>query len=57
LLDVDSEYLRKARDGELPIITPRRFNPARAAWLPILHTERGGHHYTALFSNTHGHIA
>jgi putative hydrolase len=52
LLDVDSEYLRKARDGELPLITPRRFNPARAAWLPILHTERGGHHYTALFSNT-----
>lgn len=52
LLDVDSEYLRKARDGELPLITPRRFNPARAAWLPILHTQRGGHHYTALFSNT-----
>ena len=52
LLDVDSEYLRNARDGELPLITPRRFNPARAAWLPILHTKRGGHHYTALFSNT-----
>src|ERR1019366_6639811 len=28
----------------------------RAAWLPILHTERGGRHYTALFSNTaHAH--
>ena len=52
LLDVDHEYLEKARAGELHLITPRRFNPEQAAWLPILHTERGGHHYTALFSNT-----
>jgi putative hydrolase len=56
LLDVDREYLEKTRAGELPLITPRRFNPERAAWLPILHTERGGRHYTALFSNTaHAH--
>jgi putative hydrolase len=34
------------------LITPRRFNPARRAWLPILHTSRNAHHYTALFSNT-----
>ncbi len=52
LLDVDSEYLQKARAGELRLITPRRFNPEQVAWLPILHTERRGHHYTALFSNT-----
>lgn len=52
LLDVDGEYLEKARAGGLHLITPRRFNPEQAAWLPILHTERGGHHYTALFSNT-----
>jgi DNA polymerase (family 10) len=52
LLDVDREYLEKARAGELRLITPRRFNPEQAAWLPILHTERAGHHYTALFSNT-----
>ena len=52
LLDVDREYLEKGRAGKLPIITPRRFNPEQAAWLPILHTERGGRHYTALFSNT-----
>ncbi len=52
LLDVDAEYLRKAAAGELRRIAPRRFNPRREAWLPILHTERGGRHYTALFSNT-----
>ncbi len=52
LLDVDREYLEKARAGELPRIAPKRFNRSREAWLPILHTERGERHYTALFSNT-----
>jgi putative hydrolase len=52
LLDVDHEYLEKARAGTLPRIAPRRFNPEKAAWLPILHTERDRRHYTALFSNT-----
>jgi DNA polymerase (family 10) len=52
LLDIDREYLEKARAGELPRIVPRRFNPEGEAWLPILHAERGGRHYTALFSNT-----
>ena len=31
---------------------PRPFNPRHEAWLPILHTERNGRRYTALFSNT-----
>lgn len=52
LLDVDSEYRRLAEQGKLPRIAPRRFNPTGAAWLPILHTERGKRHYTALYSNT-----
>ena len=52
LLDVDREYLFRAVAGELPTIAPRRFNPKREAWLPILHTQRGPRHYTALFSNT-----
>jgi DNA polymerase (family X) len=52
LLDVDREYRRRAEAGELPRIAPRRFNPKREAWLPVLHTERGARHYTALFSNT-----
>ncbi len=52
LLDVDAEYRRKAAAGELPTIAPRRFNPEGAAWLPILHAERGPWHVTALFSNT-----
>lgn len=52
LLDVDREYRKKAKAAELPLITPRRFNPAHEAWLPVLHTTRGDRHYTALFSNT-----
>jgi putative hydrolase len=52
LLDVDDEYRRKAAAGRLPRIAPRRFNPAAEAWLPVLHTERGDWHFTALFSNT-----
>ncbi len=52
LLDVDREYRAKAAAGELPKIAPRRFNPGGEAWLPILHTQRGDRHYTALYSNT-----
>jgi hypothetical protein len=52
LLDVDREYREKAARGALPKIAPRRFNPSGAAWLPILHTERGEWRFTALFSNT-----
>jgi DNA polymerase (family 10) len=52
LLDVDREYREKAQRGELPRIAPRRFNPHHEAWLPILHTQRGERHYTALYSNT-----
>jgi DNA polymerase (family 10) len=52
ILDVDREYRQKATDGILPKIAPRRFNPNREAWLPILHSERGNRQYIALFSNT-----
>jgi hypothetical protein len=52
LLDVDAEYTSRAARGELRRIAPRRFNPEQRAWLPILHTERGSWHFTALFSNT-----
>lgn len=52
LLDVDREYREMAKRGLLPRITPRCFNPTRAAWLPVLHTERESRHYTAMFSNT-----
>jgi hypothetical protein len=52
ILDVDEEYRTRAADDELPKITPRRLNPENEKWLPILHTNRGRRHYTALFSNT-----
>lgn len=52
LLDVDAEYRRRAATGRLSRIAPRRFNAAGAAWLPVLHTERGPWRFTVLFSNT-----
>ena len=52
LLAIDRHYREKARGRELPRIAPRRFNPTREAWLPVLHMESGDVHYTALFSNT-----
>ncbi len=52
LLDVDGEYRRRVAAGELPKIAPKRFNPTGEAWLPVLHTARGGWHFTALYSNT-----
>lgn len=56
LLDIDDQYRFQARKGQLPRTTPKRFNPTQAAWLPVLHTQRNGRHYTALFSNSaHAH--
>ncbi|MBK5281292.1 MAG: hypothetical protein JJE16_04295 [Nitrospiraceae bacterium] len=52
LLDVDREYCEAAQAGRLQTIAPHRFNPKKEAWLPILHTQRGTRHYTALFSNS-----
>lgn len=52
LLEVDAQYRRAALANELPLIAPRRFNPERKAWLPVLHTERGDWHFTLMYSNT-----
>lgn len=52
LLDVDREYREAAAQDKLHKIAPKRFNPTHEAWLPVLHTHRGDHAYTALFSNT-----
>ncbi len=52
LLAVDAEYQQRTERDELPRIAPRRFNPEQRAWLPILHTDQDGWHFTALFSNT-----
>jgi hypothetical protein len=52
LLSIDAEYRTAADLNQLPTIAPIRFNPTRAHWLPVLHTERDGWHFTAMFSNT-----
>lgn len=52
ILDVDEKYRRRAAAGKLKTIAPRRFNPGRKSWLPIMHTEKNGWRFTAMFSNT-----
>jgi hypothetical protein len=52
VLEIDREYRRAAAAGELRRIAPHRFNPKGDAWLPIMHLERDGWAFTALFSNT-----
>lgn len=52
LLEVDRRYVAGAEAGTLTTIAPKRFNPSGKAWLPILHLEKDGWHFTALFSNT-----
>jgi putative hydrolase len=52
LLAIDREYRAAAAAGTLRLIAPRRFNPDKLAWLPIMHVERDGWAFTAMFSNT-----
>jgi hypothetical protein len=52
VLQIDREYRDLAAQGKLPLMTPRRFNPAGAARIPVLHAEREPWRFTALFSNT-----
>lgn len=52
ILQVDWLYRKKASDGELPMIAPKRFNPEGKAWLPVMHLTKKGWHFTVLFSNT-----
>lgn len=52
LLDADAEYKQRAAAGELRLIAPRRFNPDREAWLPVLHTRRDGWEMNVMYSNT-----
>lgn len=52
LLAIDDEYRRLAARGSLLRVSPRRFNPTGAAWLPVLRTERGGRRYRAHYTNS-----
>ncbi len=52
LLEVDALYRQRAQAGSLQRIAPRRFNPSGEAWLPVMHVDRDGWSFTALFSNT-----
>ena len=52
ILRIDRIYREMSLADELPRIRPRRFNPDQKAWLPVMHIEEGGWHFTALYSNT-----
>jgi DNA polymerase (family X) len=52
LLEIDRTYREAVAAGRLPKIAPRRFNPTGEAWLPVMHADRDGWSFTAMFSNT-----
>jgi DNA polymerase (family 10) len=52
LLEIDAQYRRLADQGALRMIAPRRFNPNRESWLPVLEVQQGEWEFTVLFSNT-----
>lgn len=52
LLKIDEEYRKQAEAGKLRKIAPRRFNPQKEAWLPVMHTNQDSWSFTALYSNT-----
>jgi hypothetical protein len=52
VLKFDKDYRAKAAAGKLKTIAPKRFNPQKEAWLPVLHDDIDGWSLTALFSNT-----
>jgi Holliday junction resolvasome RuvABC DNA-binding subunit len=52
LLDLDRQYRQRAERDQLRRIAPKRFNPNREPWLPIMKVQRGRWEFTLLFSNT-----
>ncbi|TWU50559.1 hypothetical protein Poly51_38510 [Rubripirellula tenax] len=52
LLDIDREYRRRAEAGDLEKIKPSQGSASQTDWLPVMHTDRQGRHYTAMFSTT-----
>lgn len=52
LLEIDDEYRRRGKAGDLKKIAPKRFNPEQKAWLPMMETKREGWSFTVLYSNT-----
>lgn len=52
LLKIDRIYRKKARDGSLQTIAPKRFNPSSKAWLPIMHYQDNNWQFRIMYSNT-----
>ncbi|WP_404309569.1 helix-hairpin-helix domain-containing protein [Neorhodopirellula lusitana] len=52
LLEIDRDYRERAKDGTLPRIKLSDQDLQTEVWLPVMHTERDGRHYTAMYSNT-----
>ncbi len=52
LLEIDKLYREKAAKNELRKIAPKRFNPERKKWLPVMNTQKQGWTFTVLYSNS-----
>jgi DNA polymerase (family 10) len=52
ILGLDREYRDRASAGSLKKIAPKKNNPTREAWLPVMERAFGNGKATVLFSNT-----
>ncbi|MEL7356357.1 MAG: helix-hairpin-helix domain-containing protein [Cyanobacteria bacterium J06648_10] len=52
LLKVDEQYRYLAKAGQLRMVTPKRFNPDKKPWLPVMQMRKAGWLFNVLYSNT-----
>ncbi|MFK7815197.1 MAG: helix-hairpin-helix domain-containing protein [Gammaproteobacteria bacterium] len=52
LLKMDRIYRKKAEQGLLQTIAPKRFNPSRTSWLPIMNYRDDNWKFRIMYSNT-----
>jgi len=52
LLKIDRMYRKKAKQGLLKTIAPKRFNPSGVSWLPIMNYQDSNWQFRIMYSNT-----
>jgi hypothetical protein len=52
ILEMDAEYRNKAADGKFKKIAPKKLNPDKIAWLPVMAKSYKGYKFTVMYSNT-----
>ena len=51
LLKIDGMYRKRAKQGSLKTIAPKRFNPSGVSWLPIMNYQDSNWQFRIMYSN------